>query len=167
MQEIRRKPILSSLTLALHSSDEDASALPGIEPCLKYNPPSPKDPVLPARSRVSPHLTGGSNVTPQGAPRSPQPPPLPLPITPLNGRSWPLFLHWVTVNSEEVLICFVMLNKVNLPQNMLALIPLSPPPPPPLSRISFCRILKLLTSALLGETLQFSAHGANVADLFL
>lgn len=126
MQKIRRKPITFSLTLTLHPSDEDASALLGIEPCLKYKTPSPKEPPLPARSRVSPHLAGGSNVTPLGAPSSPRPPTLPLPIIPHNGRSWPLFLHWVTVNSEEVFICFEMLNKVKLPQNMLALIP--PPP---------------------------------------
>lgn len=91
-----------------------------------------------------------------------------MPITPPNDRSWPLFLYWVIVNSEEVLICFVMLNKVNLPQNMLALIsPVSLFFFPLLSRISFCRTLKLLTSALLGETPRSSSYGANVADLFL
>lgn len=53
---------------------------------------NPNDPPLPGRSRVPPHalsipMTFSS---------------LPLPITPLNGWSWPLHLRWVTVNWEEV-----------------------------------------------------------------
>jgi len=73
-------PVTPSLTFALHPSDADASALPGMEPCLKHcRPPLPKDPPLPARSRLSPRLAGGSDVTPRGAPSSPPPPPCPCP----------------------------------------------------------------------------------------
>lgn len=64
--------------------------------------------------------------------------------------STPPCLHWAMVNSKEALICFAVLNQVKLPQNVLALIlPSLLFFPPLLSRISFCRIIKLLTSALL------------------
>lgn len=53
---------------------------------------NPNDPPLPGRSRVPPHALSIPMTFPS----------LPLPITPLNGWSWPLHLRWVTVNWEEV-----------------------------------------------------------------